>query len=124
MPLSRFGWIVLTIVGLTWNAGAATPHPSELIRSDSTLFATPKSTPAEGFTAVDPRIRAVWIDAKPLAGKPTRAFAWIGMPKVEPGKKVPGMVLVHGGGGTAFDTWVKLWVDRGYAAIAVDTCGQ
>jgi dienelactone hydrolase len=33
------------------------------------------------------------------------------------------MVLVHGGGGTAFEEWVKLWVDRGYAAIAMDTCG-
>jgi len=34
------------------------------------------------------------------------------------------MVLVHGGGGTAFEEWVQLWVDRGYAAIAMDTCGQ
>ena len=34
------------------------------------------------------------------------------------------MVLIHGGGGTAFEEWVRLWVDRGYAAIAMDTCGQ
>ena len=33
------------------------------------------------------------------------------------------MVLIHGGGGTAFDRWVKLWNSRGYAAIAMDTCG-
>jgi dienelactone hydrolase len=33
------------------------------------------------------------------------------------------MVLIHGGGGTAFDEWVRLWVDRGYVAIAMDTCG-
>jgi dienelactone hydrolase len=33
------------------------------------------------------------------------------------------MVLVHGGGGTAFANWVRLWNDRGYAAIAMDTCG-
>jgi hypothetical protein len=39
----------------------------------------------------------------------------------EPGRKVPGIVLLHGGGGTAFESWVKLWVDRGYAAIAIDT---
>lgn len=43
---------------------------------------------------------------------------------VKPGEKVPGMVLVHGGGGTAFEDWVQLWVQRGYAAIAMDTCGQ
>ena len=59
----------------------------------------------------------------PWKGKPTRVFAWIGMPKVEPGKAVPGIVLVHGGGGTAFDNWVRTWVGRGYAAIAMDTCG-
>ena len=34
------------------------------------------------------------------------------------------MVLVHGGNGTAFADWVKLWNDRGYAAIAMDTCGS
>jgi dienelactone hydrolase len=33
------------------------------------------------------------------------------------------MVLVHGGGGTAFPEWVKLWNSRGYAAIAMDNCG-
>ena len=33
------------------------------------------------------------------------------------------MVLVHGGGGTAFADWAKLWTGRGYAAIAMDLCG-
>jgi dienelactone hydrolase len=32
-------------------------------------------------------------------------------------------VLVHGGGGSAFVRWVKLWNSRGYAAISMDTCG-
>src|SRR5579862_6586797 len=55
-------------------------------------------------------------------GKPTRVFAYLGLPKADPGK-VTGMVLVHGGGGTAFADWVKLWTGRGYAAIAMDLCG-
>ena len=25
---------------------------------------------------------------------------------------------------TAFDEWVRLWVGRGYVAIAMDTCGK
>ena len=58
-----------------------------------------------------------------LAEAATRVFAYYGLPKVAPGTKVPGMVLVHGGGGTAFDAWVRLWNSRGYAAIAMDTCG-
>jgi dienelactone hydrolase len=37
--------------------------------------------------------------------------------------KVPAMVLIHGGGGTAFADWAKLWTGRGYAAIAMDLCG-
>lgn len=68
--------------------------------------------------------RAVAFTGLPFHGKPTRVFAWLGIPEVKPGEKVPGMVLVHGGGGTAFDEWVRLWVSRGYAAIAMDTCGQ
>ena len=39
------------------------------------------------------------------------------MPEHKRGEKVPGMVLVHGGGGTAFASWVKRWNDRGYAAM-------
>lgn len=69
-------------------------------------------------------VRAVFFTGLPFRGKPTRVFAWLGVPKVKPGEKVPAMVLVHGGGGTAFDEWVSLWVERGYAAIAMDTCGQ
>jgi pimeloyl-ACP methyl ester carboxylesterase len=33
------------------------------------------------------------------------------------------MVLVHGGGGTAFAWWVRKWNELGYAAIAIDTSG-
>ena len=33
------------------------------------------------------------------------------------------MVLIHGGGGTAFAEWVRMWNARGYAAIAMDTTG-
>jgi dienelactone hydrolase len=33
------------------------------------------------------------------------------------------VVLVHGGGGTAFVQWIEEWTDRGYAAIAMDTVG-
>ena len=66
---------------------------------------------------------AVFYDGLPWHKHPTRVFAYYGLPKVAPGTKVPGMVLVHGGGGTAFDAWVRLWNSRGYAAIAMDTCG-
>ncbi len=70
-------------------------------------------------------VNPIWIEGEPFAGKPTRVFAWWGLPAgASPAAKVPAMVLVHGGGGTAFAQWVKTWTDRGYAAVAMDTCGK
>ena len=69
-------------------------------------------------------VKAVFYEGEPFQGKPTRVFAYYGFPtNAAPGSKVPGIVLVHGGGGSAFVRWVKLWSSRGYAAISMDTCG-
>jgi cephalosporin-C deacetylase-like acetyl esterase len=88
------------------------------------LSTVPSVFPAEGKElSSDPRIRSVFYEGEPYHGKPTRVFAWIGIPDHADSEKVPGMVLVHGGGGTAYYHWVKSWVERGYAAIAMDTCG-
>jgi len=84
--------------------------------------APPKTYPAEGFEQEG--VQALFFDGPPYQGQPTRVFAWMGFPPdVKPGEKVPGMVLVHGGGGTAFAQWVRRWTSQGYAAIAMDTCG-
>ena len=70
-------------------------------------------------------VAPIWIEGEPWHGKSTRVFAWWGLPQgASAQSKVPAMVLVHGGGGTAFAKWVKTWNDRGYAAIAMDTCGK
>ncbi len=69
-------------------------------------------------------VRAVFYDGPAYQGRPTKVFAWIGIPRREPGLRLPGMVLVHGGGGTAYESWVRLWNARGYAAIAMDTVGN
>ncbi|HLY07931.1 MAG TPA: prolyl oligopeptidase family serine peptidase [Planctomycetota bacterium] len=83
------------------------------------LAKAPATVAAEGFDAEG--LKAVYYDGLPWKGKPTRVFAWIGLPTSD--AKAPGMVLIHGGGGTAFADWVKLWTGRGYAAIAMDLCG-
>ena len=61
-------------------------------------------------------------------GKPTEVFAFYASPrtlgKAVAGKtRFPGVVLIHGGGGTAFAEWAWLWAQRGYAAIAMDLAG-
>ncbi|MDP4625887.1 MAG: acetylxylan esterase [Akkermansiaceae bacterium] len=67
-------------------------------------------------------IQAIFYDTLDFQGNPTRAFAYLGVPKSD--KPVPAMVLVHGGGGKAFHEWVKIWNDRGYAAISMSLEGH
>ena len=85
------------------------------------LFTTPRSHPAPGFEADG--VRALFFESLPWLGRQTRVFAWYGAPQATAGEKFPAMVLVHGGGGTAFPDWVRHWNARGYAALAMDTCG-
>jgi dienelactone hydrolase len=94
---------VLLLSGAPWNIRA--------------LSEPPKVYPAQ---TAEPGVRAMYFESVPWKGKPTRVFAYYGAPE---GKKLPAMALIHGGGGTAFAEWVRLWNKRGYAAIAMDTVG-
>lgn len=77
----------------------------------------------EDASFATPDLHAGFFDSIPYQGKPTRVFAFWGLPKDIPAEGCPAVVLVHGGGQTAFADWVRLWNQRGYAAIAMDTCG-
>ena len=73
----------------------------------------------------DPRIRALRFSGLPHQGKENTVFAYIGFPEdASPETPVPGMVLVHGGGGHAYAEWAQYWVDHGYAAVSFDGFGQ
>jgi dienelactone hydrolase len=82
------------------------------------LYKTPQT-----WEAPNPEsgVKAIWIAGPAYKGKPTRAFAYYGIPAGT--AKAPAMVLIHGGGGTAFAEWVRMWNREGFAAIAVDTVG-
>ncbi|MEM9017813.1 MAG: prolyl oligopeptidase family serine peptidase, partial [Verrucomicrobiota bacterium] len=82
------------------------------------------------FRVVDANgpIHSLIYEGEPVKGNPTEVFAFYASPKTlgetaEP-ESVPGIVLIHGGGGTAFSDWVWLWTERGYAAIAMDLSGR
>ena len=62
-------------------------------------------------------VRALYDAGETYDGQPTCVFAYYAVPE-DTGQRVPAMVLVHGGGGTAFREWVEIWAERGYAAIA------
>jgi len=86
------------------------------------LTEPPKTFAAEGFSA-EANLKPIFYQALPWRDRPTRVFAWLGVPE-RGGGKLPGIVLVHGGGGTAFTEWVRLWNDHGFTAISIAVEGQ
>ena len=73
----------------------------------------------------DSRIRPILYKGVSYGGRQTEVFAYVGFPEgASEDNPVPGVVLVHGGEGTAFWDWVQMWLDKGYAAIAMDTEGR
>jgi dienelactone hydrolase len=74
-------------------------------------------------------IRSLTYRGEEFNGRSTEVFAFYATPGTIAGdpaldKHLPAVVLVHGGGGTAFADWVWLWAKRGYAAIAMDLSGR
>jgi dienelactone hydrolase len=64
----------------------------------------------------------VYYAGEPFHGKPTRIFAYYGRPAGS--GPFPAVLLVHGGGGTAFPDWARHWAQRGYVAMAMDLTGH
>jgi dienelactone hydrolase len=70
-------------------------------------------------------IQSLFYEGLDYRDRPTRIYAYYGVPEgTMPQEGWPGVVLVHGGGGTAFHEWVTIWNQRGYAAIAMDLEGH
>ena len=80
------------------------------------------NVPAATWGEAKEQIQEVYYAGENYKGKPTRVFAYYGKP--EGAGPFPGIILVHGGGGTAFRNWVKHWVKNGYAALAMDLAGK
>lgn len=70
-----------------------------------------------------PNLKPILYSGPQYQGKPTKVFAWLGLPVKREGR-VPAVVLVHGGGGTASKAWVQNWNNHGYAAISMSLEGH
>ncbi len=62
-------------------------------------------------------------------GKAQNVFAYYATPGTLSGdrskdKNLPMVILVHGGGGTAFKEWAIMWAKKGYAALSMDLRGN
>lgn len=87
-----------------------------------------KKTPEFHWLSQQGPVHSLLYRGEPYKGKETEVFAFYASPatlgKARSGERFPGVVLIHGGGGTAFAEWVWLWANRGYAAIAMDLSGN
>ena len=120
--------LLLAAAGSSLAADAITPSgklPKTTPWDLQKLSETPKFEWVDAAGAV----RSLFYESEPYHGKPTRVFAYYATPGTLAGdasrdKNLPAVVLVHGGGGTAFREWAELWAQRGYAAIAMDLAGH
>ena len=92
------------------------------------LDALKNNVPAMKWVRQDQPIHSLTYAGEKYQAHDTEVFAFYASPitigEGKPGAKFPGVVLIHGGGGTAFADWVHLWAKRGYAAIAMDLNGS
>ncbi len=84
--------------------------------------------PASRVLQKDSAIALVY-QGLPYHGHQQEVFAWYATPGTLSGDTskdhhLPGIVLVHGGGGAAFREWAIMWAQRGFAAIAMDLRGN
>lgn len=88
------------------------------------LYKKPSST----WLKMNNGVRSLLFKSVDYKGKPTEVFAYYSDPDMLTGKsskkKFPGIVLLHGGGGKAYQEWVEKWAAEGYAAIAIDFAGK
>jgi dienelactone hydrolase len=87
-----------------------------------------RQVPVMHWIQRDQPVHSLFYQGEEYQGKATEVFAFYASPatidEATPGAKFPGVVLIHGGGGTAFADWAWLWAKRGYAAIAMDLSGH
>jgi dienelactone hydrolase len=85
-------------------------------------LATEVRPPGVEVAASSAPMDLLFYEGLPFHGRPTRIFAYLARPLRGTGP-LPGVVLVHGGGGRAFPDWATLWAQRGYVALAMDLGG-
>ena len=95
---------------------------TEVIEEYNKTAETP--LPLTGISEFE-NVDTIFFDGIEYKGETKKAFAYVAIPEgASADNPVPGVVLVHGGGGTAYDRWAKAWADKGYAAISIDTEGR
>ncbi|NOU36813.1 MAG: prolyl oligopeptidase family serine peptidase [Kiritimatiellaceae bacterium] len=122
MHINRITFAALLLMPLARLQADEFSAQREQVLTLGKLTNAPAMHMADGFASTAD-LKAIYYDALDWKGSPTKVFAWLGLPENRSGK-VPGIVLVHGGGGTAYKAWVTNWTARGFAAISIAVEGQ
>ncbi|MBQ6327919.1 MAG: hypothetical protein IJI35_02800 [Kiritimatiellae bacterium] len=89
------------------------------------LSAVPSFREAPFPEAQSEKLRPLLVSGKGPGGTNAEFFVYYAVPEGKaPAAGWPGVVLVHGGGGTAFPRWIREWQDLGFAVIAMDWYNQ
>ena len=103
--------VALTVVG---------DNPAGFWSKDE-LFKTPSFRECPDAESRYPGIKALFVSGKGPKDTAAEFFCYYGTPEGKaPEDGWPGVVLVHGGGGTAYPQYVKKWTSLGFAVIAPD----
>ena len=116
LPAILFAWFAVTLTIFADDVQVGPWNLSEL-----------KKAPAMRWNDQRGPVHSLFYTGENYQGRATEVFAFYASPatlgKTDGAKKFPAVVLIHGGGGTAFAEWAWLWAQRGYAAIAMDLGG-
>ncbi|MFM9962377.1 MAG: alpha/beta hydrolase family protein [Planctomycetaceae bacterium] len=121
----------LLFLSATMTASAAEPIVRSARLPETTPWNLKQLSEPPAFEWLDEKssVRSLFYTSEAYGGKATRVFAYYATPATlsdaaKRDEKYPAVVLIHGGGGTAFREWAELWAKRGYAAIAMDLAGH
>jgi len=119
----NFIYRLLFVISFAFSWGV---YASEKMRSDINKLnqlVIDDSSPAvyENKELAD-SVQEIYFEGVEFQGKSTRIFSYYGTPRGN--GPFPAVVLVHGGGGSAYKAWVKKWNEAGFAAISIAVEGQ
>ena len=125
--LATFAWGFL-LVSVAVGQPPIDPSP-QLPRSQPWDFEQLAASPKFQWIDQGSPVRSLSYQGLSYHDRRTDVFAYYATPGSVMGdasldKNLPAIVLIHGGGGTAFQEWAELWAKRGYAAIAMDLAGS
>ncbi len=120
-------WCAIPLLLSTWVVGDQPAAAADEIVGPWNLTELKRPPKMRWLTQTD-AVHSLLYSGEQFQGRGTEVFAFYASPATlgaaKPGEKFPGVVLIHGGGGTAFVEWAHLWAKRGYAAIAMDLAGS